>query len=1095
MGGKSKKVTVGYWYKVLYHAGLCKGPFDAFLEFRGGSKPAWTGELKQSGTISIDAPNLWGGEKDQGGIVGDVDVMFGESDQQPNSYMLANLGSQIPAWRGLGTLVFKGGKYGAMNPYPQKASYKIRKILKGWDNDTAWYPEKAVIDMSYGNLRLQLGELSDGWSYKIVASGSPDDYSTESYDHSSWDVGASPFASATGHPYAPSGGWPDAVGIEWPINTTLWVRRIFTLDKVIDLTVTIFVDNYSTVWVNGQLVLPRVGSTSEPSVGAFEHTFTVPASILHVGENVIALKAEDEGTYAYAAFRLTTTPNSILAMNPAHVLYYSRTNSDMGREPTANINDADLRAEADRLYDEGFGICPVRDPASESVEDFEKRICKLIGGSFSRDLIDGQWHLDLARGDYELEELPVLTDDDILEFKEVPSTLDNAINSVSVKYFDPNKKEEIVTPPAQAHALIMSFGTIHQTNHYPEIPTAELAGRVAMRDLLSTATPTRVFELVTTRKTYAWRPNQYFRLQAAKRGIQDMVCIVGEKQSGTLRSGAIRMKATQDIYSLPTTSFVEIEPGVDTSPSQVPSVIAFQRAFEAPYIDVVAALPRAELEALPPDIGFLEGVASDPAQSRDYTMMVSASGSPYTGIDYADWCPTATVVEEVNYNPTSFTLVDGKLLDLVTVGAAVLWDDEIGRVDAINPTAGTIQIARGCADTVPQQHAAGSRLWFWQDYAATDVTEYTTGESINVKLLTNTGSQQLAESAAVAMSLTFQQRQARPYPPANLHFFGSPLSQIIAVADIPVSWVPRNRVTQADQLLDTTAGSITPEAGNSYRLNFYGEAGTLTKAYTGLTGTSQTWTTEVADSALYEAIQPVQFFEQFGTGIPGGYGTPVTSSVVPTVTFAASTGAVDLNNQSTSQCYWEITSMPLMVELDVEVDVEILNDYTTGDLHAGLWLLSGAGAARGMRLSHYETLNAQKWHAHRFNTAGSWTDETYLNLTSLAQPTMNLGQRRRLRATWSASTGLYQFFVDGVKVLEFTDTTFKALRAGIFFYNCNLRVPQVLVRGVSATSRRNNLVRVTLDSIVGTLPSLQKHDRTLTRVGYGYSYGTQYGGT
>lgn len=343
------------------------------------------------------------------------------------------------------------------------------------------------------------------------------------------------------------------------------------------------------------------------------------------------------------------------------------------------------------------------------------------------------------------------------------------------------------------------------------------------------------------------------------------------------------------------------------------------------------------------------------------------------------------------------------------------------------------------------------------------------------------------------MPLTFQQRQARPYPPANFRVFSSALPQIIAVADIPVTWNHRNRLTQADQLVATTAGSITPETGNSYRLSFYGEAGTLTKAYTGLTGTSQSWTTEITDSLLYGSVAPVQAFETFGTAIPGSYGTLYTSATAPTATYDTSTGAVDLNNATTSQCYYEITSLALMTEIDMEVDVEIIQDYSAGLLHAGLWLASANGSPQAMRLSHHQTLDAQKWYANRFNTVGSWSD-TNLGIVSLAQPTLNVGQRRRLRTVWSAATGLYQLHVDGVKVLEFTDTTFKALRAGIFFYNCKLRVYQVLVRGVSATTRRNNQVRVTLDAIVGTLASLQKHDRTLTRVGYGYSYGTQYGG-
>ncbi|MDD0946168.1 hypothetical protein LOD57_12060, partial [Xylella fastidiosa subsp. multiplex] len=120
---------------------------DAFLEFRGGDRTAWSGELTDTGTVHVDAPHLFGGEKDQGGIVGDMDVLFGKADQMPHSYLLATLGPQVPAWRGIATVVWKGGKYGAMNPYPQPASYKIRRILKGWDHDACCYPEKAAIGM------------------------------------------------------------------------------------------------------------------------------------------------------------------------------------------------------------------------------------------------------------------------------------------------------------------------------------------------------------------------------------------------------------------------------------------------------------------------------------------------------------------------------------------------------------------------------------------------------------------------------------------------------------------------------------------------------------------------------------------------------------------------------------------------------------------------------------------------------------------------------------------------------------------------------------------------------------------------------------
>ncbi|MDD0928377.1 hypothetical protein LOD59_12240, partial [Xylella fastidiosa subsp. multiplex] len=82
----------------------------------------------------------------------------------------------------------------------------------------------------------------------------------------------------------------------------------------------------------------------------------------------------------------------------------------------------------------------------------------------------------------------------ILEWREHPSVFDNAVNSVSVTYFDPDQKTDITTPPVQDLALIQAYGVIHQTIDYPEIPTAPLALRIAARELRASVTPLRTFE-------------------------------------------------------------------------------------------------------------------------------------------------------------------------------------------------------------------------------------------------------------------------------------------------------------------------------------------------------------------------------------------------------------------------------------------------------------------------------------------------------------------------------------------------------------------------------------------------------------------------
>jgi len=785
--GKSSSQTIGYWYNVAYHAGLGIGPIDAFLEFRGGDKTAWAGNLTASGTLSINAPNLWGGEKDQGGIQGDVDVLFGEATQVPNAYLQQAFGAQVPAWRGLATLVFKGGRYGAMNPYPQKPAYKIQRIVKGWDGDACWYPEKASITMGTGHASTTDGYflVQAGEDILNVAGGVTTVYGTVPNTfvgtaHQIAQLCLDTRNATDGSTFHLKEAFVSAQGDKFIIGSTSIENG----------------NNFGIAGVRVQPTCPLGYATSFEEHGS--------GSTLGVTEPTVVC------TINYGFF----------AMNPAHILYYARTQQDMGREPTANMSDASFRAAADWYAAQGFGLCTEYDPASESLDDFITRIEKVAGCSMSRSPVDGLWYLDVANGVYDLATLPILGDDDILDFSVSPNLQDSATNSVSVQYFDPQQKETISTAPVQAMALVDAFGTIHDQVAYAEVPTSDLALRLATRNLRAAVTPARAFTLTTTRLTYGWRVGTYFRLQSPKRGIVDMVCILAEKSSGTLKSGAIKLTASQDIYSLPTASFVDAEHGVDTRPSQIPMPITLQQAFEAPYVVVATSLSRADLAVLPDDVGYLLAVAADPAASRDFTLMVSAAGGAYAPTANGDWCATASVVEASGFDDTAFTLAGGVGLANIATGMPALWGSEIVRVDAIDASTGAVTLGRGCADTVPVKHAAGERLWFYATAQAADRTEYTDGEVINAKLLTNTGSQQLDPAVATALPVTFASRAARPYPPGQLRINGI-VDPSAIVGAITVSGVHRDRVLQADQLVDSTMATVGPEAGTTYTVRYY----------------------------------------------------------------------------------------------------------------------------------------------------------------------------------------------------------------------------------------------------------------------------------
>lgn len=821
--GKSSKTKVGHHYRLALHLGLVGKPIDAFLEFRAADKPAWQGALTESGRISINEPELFGGEKDQGGIVSDVDVMFGEEAQVPNAYLVGLGRDQTAAWRGFTTLVFAGGRYGAMSPFAQKPSFKVRKILRGWDGEfgeeACWYPEKAQVPISQAPAFTTSWRKTADSPHTFTSPSQVPSWSTDPADYTVVDTGA----AIT---------WPTgvgAVGIAWlHIEAPGGVPVAFHLDVK---------TNYDD---SGQVIGTHnviIGEATPPDV--------VSGYPREEGVRVIVPKhgGPFSGRVAFACVdgrdietgeilgspsnhRMLNSSLSVIAheyaMNAAHALVYVRTDSEKGRESIDNIDDANLRAAADQLYSEGFGLCWEYDPERDTPDSFSEQVCRIIGGSFERSVVDGKWRLQLLRADYDFGSLPILSDSDgagaglILSFNELPSTLDSAVNIVGVRYFNVERKEQR-TVWARAPGLIRQFGEIRQLLEYKWIPTATLAARVAERELRTYITPSRSYEISTDPSYRTIERYQTVRLQAHRYGIADMVCVVGDKQMGTLRSGAIRWVLTEHVYGFADTQLVEVEDGVDTRPPQVPVPVEHARVFEAPFVDVCANLPRAELEALPDHVGYLLGVAARPAHGLDYGLFVEPDGGDYAQVASADWCPTATVVaaHPREHGPTVVALADGQLLDRVAVGMAVLWDDEWCRLDAIDTGAMTATLARACADTVPWPHAAGSRLWFRGDAIAADVTEYTDGETIAAKVLPSTGSQRLPLASAAALPLTFDGRQARPYPPAGVLLNGEAYPSTV-VGDVEITAAHRDRLLQDDQLVDQTAADIGPEPGTTY---------------------------------------------------------------------------------------------------------------------------------------------------------------------------------------------------------------------------------------------------------------------------------------
>jgi hypothetical protein len=180
MGGKSGSTTIGYWYGGTFHMGLSHGPVDEILEIRGDDKLMFPlmgqKSVVVSGTVAINARNLYGGEKQEGGVQGTLTVLMGEATQMPSAVLAKIEPTVRPAYRNICTVAFTG-LVGAMSPYVKAWRFRVRRHLQGW-NTPVWHPELCKVGRGMNPAHIIYQVLTDPvWSASEDAGQGLDDAS------------------------------------------------------------------------------------------------------------------------------------------------------------------------------------------------------------------------------------------------------------------------------------------------------------------------------------------------------------------------------------------------------------------------------------------------------------------------------------------------------------------------------------------------------------------------------------------------------------------------------------------------------------------------------------------------------------------------------------------------------------------------------------------------------------------------------------------------------------------------------------------------------------------------------------------------------
>lgn len=714
MGSSNKAQTVGFRYFMGVHIAISHGPVDSVLELIGGETTAWTGNVTANGSIGINQPNLFGGEKREGGWVGTVDVMMGESNQAKNPYLVSKINGPVPAYRGLVSLVFRGAQSAAYNPITGEVRYYTANSFM-WSTGNPYFKAPWV----------RIRRVKKGWS------------------------------------------------------------------------------RGNTVWYEAKAQIGR-------------------------------------------------------DMNPAHIVYECLTNLEwgMGYSP-ADIDDASFRAAADTLFDENFGLSLLW-MEQATIEDFIKIILNHVDGTVRIDLRTGLFQLRLIRNDYDIDDIPQLTTDEILSVESFQRTAwGDTANEIVVKYTDRNQADATIA--VQDLACIEAQGAlVSVTREYIGIREGDLAARVATRDLTNVTTPLAKVTLTCNRIAYDWDVTDVFALTWPRLGIDKVAFRIIKINKGTLIEGKITIEAIEDIFGMPTASYVAPADTEWVDPINLPQPALHQRAMEVPYWDIVRTTSAADLAYLEEGYGFGMTMGVIPtSDSFDYSLNASPNNGSYTYVARGSFTPSGVLVSAmpIGPGPISFEIQGVYGVDDIEVGTYAYIDNEAFAITAFNIDTAVITAQRAVLDTVPAAHLAGARIYFPDNAnAGYDLTQRTVGETVYYKLLPSTGKGTLDIANAQPLSLAFTQRAERPYPPANVTVSGQYFPTSL-FGSVSLNWANRNREQQTVDLVGFTAGNITPEVDQTTTVRLY-SGNTLLRTVSGLTTTS--WSYSVAQDAADGAVQELR---------------------------------------------------------------------------------------------------------------------------------------------------------------------------------------------------------------------------------------------
>ena len=855
MGSKAKPQTIGFHYKLGVVMALSHSPVDYISEIIIGEKTVWSGSIKD-GSFTTHQPELFGGDKKEGGVSGQITILSGERNQQLNRYVQMFRG-ETSAQRGLLTVVF--GATGqppandirftnwekstlsdaTYNALIKTMTARYRDGSAGYLNQEGAITRKAplidVLNVISGRSNEEIPDNLLDFYLKELTAGNRTGYAYTSIndDKRYWNnpnlqknqlaklkaeygpnraiaILYTKFITVDSPSYIYAHGGKVSNGYHAGLST----KETFFKDHVQDVRQQNNPEfSIPFTWGTSPYLKPTWFRVQSINNGWTHGTWYPEKAIIDGG----MIDIEEGGQKKKL---------QINDMNPAHILYKVMTNKDwgMGYNPH-DLDEPSFKKAADTLYNERFGMSLLWD-ASKTIEDFNSDILDAIDGVIRVNVLSGKFELVLIRDDYNIDDLPVLDEDSVVEIKRFErAAWGDSANEIVLTYKDRMEKDVVLTKQNLA-AIEIQRGVISSAQTYKGIHTPHIAEMIASRELKLMSSSVAKVSLKVNRLHYLLQNGDVFVLSWDELGIKKMVCRVASIVKGEFDDGTIDIEAVEDIFGVSSSMFAVTEDGGEYKDPHIPlTPVPVKDAIvvEASYHDIQTAVEPVNLEAVTKLIdegsAFTMTLVDKPSQATvRYDLYASKAGQEYNLVaSDVYFTPAFKLAHNVGIDFTEFQ-VDGikNQPHEITNDMYLLVGDECMGISSFNYDEGKVTVKRGILDTLPTYHSFGDTGYIISRASSSDTNSYPVGGTLTYKAVSEGINSVTSINDAIELPATLVGRAARPTPVNSVFINNATYPETIGVKDtISLRWANRNRKTVTTSNVYWGSASIEAEEGQT----------------------------------------------------------------------------------------------------------------------------------------------------------------------------------------------------------------------------------------------------------------------------------------